>query len=154
MFVCRVGVDREVYVVMIICMLLLVDIYVLKCVKWLLDVVLCVVDDVDFVVYVGDWVDEVMFVLFEVRVVVLYGVFGNNDGEGFCVCLLEVVCFMVEDFEVVVVYEIGFFLCCEVWMDEEYFGIDLLVFGYLYIFWDILVFLGMWLLNFGLLMDC
>ena len=130
-------------------MLLLADTHVPKRAKRLPDAVLRAVDDADLVVHAGDWVDEATLDLLEARAAVLQGVFGNNDGEGLRAHLPEVARFTVEDLEVAVVHETGPSLRREARMDEEYPGIDLLVFGHSHIPWDTLAPSGMRLLNPG-----
>jgi len=69
---------------MMMCVLLIVDIYVLCCVCDLFVEVWMVVEEVDVVIYVGDWVDEWLFDECEVRVCWFVVVWGNNDYGGLC----------------------------------------------------------------------
>lgn len=130
-------------------MLLLADTRVPKRAKRLPDAVLRAVDDADLVVHAGDWVDEATLDLLEARAVELHGVFGNNDGEGLRARLPEVARFAVEGVRVAVVHETGPAQRREARMDQEYPGVDLLVFGHSHIPWDSVTPSGMRLLNPG-----
>lgn len=96
----------------------------------------------DVVIYVGDWMSILMFDVLMICVVCLIGVCGNNDVDLEFVRFLEIVIEMIEGVCFVVVYEIGVVMGCEVCCVVWFLDVDVLVFGYSYIFWDSIVVFG------------
>lgn len=134
---------------MVTTLLLLADTHVPARARRLPDAVVRAVDEADFVVHAGDWIDVATLDLLESRAERLWGVYGNNDGRELRARLPEVARFTVEEVDVAVIHETGQAKGREERVDAQFPQTDLLVFGHSHIPWDTISPRGMRLLNPG-----
>jgi putative phosphoesterase len=107
------------------------------------------VDEADVVLHAGDWVDEATLDELQSRSSLLYGVYGNNDGQALRSRLPEVARFDIEGVRFAMIHETGSASGREGRMAAVFSDVDVLVFGHSHIPWDTTAPTGLRLINPG-----
>jgi putative phosphoesterase len=107
------------------------------------------IDRADGVIHAGDWVSVALLDELEARAARLIGCWGNNDGPELRARLPEVARVSLDGLSLAVVHETGPAKGREERCEQEYPGVDVLVFGHSHIPWDTTSPGGLRLLNPG-----